>query len=286
MAVSAPAVTIERIDHGVVPSSDLGRAYRFWGSFMGRLDHFANLNLRGLNREVPEMFFYTVANHGGFGVALQDYPVPSAPARDLEGVVWGFEVAAEDLDGVRRAAEARQIRVVGSETYPASSPVVESLFLLDPDGNTIELCRRRDPWPAAPQEGPVVPLRRISHVRAEVTDLDLGARWYGDTFGLIQDDEVPGPDQVTLTVPRTQQYIILRKVDQVAERSTRWVKGPHMDFRISVEHYPTILDRFDRREFYWGQDPTAIPWHEPDPQTVYGYDPFGNRIQIGAARPH
>jgi hypothetical protein len=30
-----------------------------------------------------------------------------------------------------------------------------------------------------------------------------------------------------------------------------------------------------------------IPWHEPDTNTAYGYDPFGNRIQIGiiAKRP-
>ena len=30
-------VTIERIDHGVIPSNDLGRAHRFWGtSWAGR----------------------------------------------------------------------------------------------------------------------------------------------------------------------------------------------------------------------------------------------------------
>ena len=46
-------VTIERIDHGVVPSNDLGWAHRFWGSFMGgEIDHLTNLNIRGLNCEV------------------------------------------------------------------------------------------------------------------------------------------------------------------------------------------------------------------------------------------
>jgi hypothetical protein len=36
-----------------------------------------------------------------------------------------------------------------------------------------------------------------------------------------------------------------------------------------------------------GPDPHLIPWHEPDEKTAYGYDPFGNRIQIGviAKRP-
>ena len=32
--------TIERIDHGVLPSNDLGRAYRFWSKIMGgEIDH-------------------------------------------------------------------------------------------------------------------------------------------------------------------------------------------------------------------------------------------------------
>lgn len=284
MAVAAPDVTIARIDHGVVPSNDLGRSYRFWGQFMGELNHLTNLTIRGLNREVPEMIFYTVGHHRGFGVALQDYPFATTPSRELEGVVWGFEVAADDLLGLRQAAEQRNIRVVRTATYPSPCPIAESLFILDPDGNTVELCRRRDPSSEEPQVGPIAPLRRISHVRVEVSDLSAGQRWYQDTFGLVEDDQVPGENQVTLTVPRTGQLVVLSEVDQVSERSTRWVKGPHMDFRIAAEHYPTILERFDRREFYWGADPTAIPWHEADPHTVYGYDPFGNRIQIGEVR--
>jgi len=92
--------TIDRIDHGVIPSNDLGRAHRFYGSFMGgEIDHLTNLTIRGLNREVPQIIFYTLANHKGWGVALQDFPISPNPARPLEGVVYGFEVAADNLDG-------------------------------------------------------------------------------------------------------------------------------------------------------------------------------------------
>ena len=91
---------------------------------------------------------------------------------------------------------------------------------------------------------------------------------------------MPGEEQVTLTVPNTGQLVILHRVDQVAERSTRAIKGPHIDFRIAPELYPPILERFNRKEYYWGPDPTKIPWHEQGGHTVYGYD-FGNRIQIG-----
>jgi hypothetical protein len=92
---------------------------------------------------------------------------------------------------------------------------------------------------------------------------------------------------LTLTIPRSDQLLILRKVDCVSERSTRCFKGPHIDLRSSEEAYPEILRRFDRKETYWGPDPHLIPWHEPDEKTAYGYDPFGNRIQIGviAKRP-
>ena len=42
-----------------------------------------------------------------------------------------------------------------------------------------------------------------------------------------------------------------------------------------------MFKRFDRSEYYWGPAPAKIPWHEPCIHTVYGYDPFGNRSQIG-----
>ena len=273
--------TIERIDHGVVPSNDLGRAHRFWGTFMGgEIDHLTNLNLRGLNREVPQIIFYTLANHRGFGVALQDFPISPTPARQLEGIVYGFEVAAENLSGIAQILEERKLKWHGPVQYGASCPIKESLFVLDPDGNTIELSIRRDPVIETPQ-GSIVPLRRISHVRIEVTDLEQGRAWYRDTFGLAEKEQVSGDEQFTLTVPKSGQFVILGKVDQVAERSTRAIKGPHIDFRIAPELYPPILEKFNRREFYWGPDPTKIPWHEQGGHTVYGYDPFGNRIQIG-----
>ena len=273
--------TIDRIDHGVIPSNDLGRAHRFYGAFMGgEIDHMTNLNLRGLNREVPQIIFYTLANHKGWGVALQDFPISPNPARPLEGVVYGFEVAAEDIADIARTADEKKLRVQGPVEYAASCPIKQSLFVLDPDGNTLELSIRRDPVSDKPQ-GKIVPLRRISHVRIEVTDLNQGKAWYRDTFGLTEEAQVPGDDQVTLTVPNTEQLVILRKVDQIAERSTRAVKGPHVDFRIAPELYPPILEKFNRKEYYWGPDPTKIPWHEQGGHTVYGYDPFGNRIQIG-----
>ena len=236
--------TIDRIDHGVLPSNDLGRAHRFYSTFMGgELDHLTNLNLRGLNREVPQILFYTLANHKGWGLALQDFPIASTPARPLDGVVYGFEVAAENLSDVVRAAEERKLKFHGPLSYPTPSPIKESVFVLDPDGNTLELSIRRDPVSDKPQ-GRIVPLRRISHVRVEVTDLEQGKSWYRDTFGLSEEQQVPGEQQITLSVPNSGQLVILHRVNQVAERSTRAIKGPHVDFRIAPELYSPILEKF------------------------------------------
>src|SRR5205809_7908366 len=117
---STEKVTIERIDHGVVPSNDLGRAHRFWGSFMGgEIDHLTNLNLRGLNREVPQIILYTLANHRGWGIALQDLPISPTPSRPLEAVVYGFEFATAHLPTVTRAAEARLLKWHGPVGYPS-----------------------------------------------------------------------------------------------------------------------------------------------------------------------
>jgi catechol 2,3-dioxygenase-like lactoylglutathione lyase family enzyme len=280
-------VALERIDHGVLPSNDLGRSFRFWSSFMGaRLGFHANLNSRGLNREVPMIVFFTVANHSGFGLALQDFRLSPTPARQLEGIVWGFEVAADNLAPAVAEADKQKLRWERVTEYAASSPIKESLFVLDPDGNTVELCIRRTPSDVAPQQG-AIPLRRISHVRIEVTDLDLARAWYSKTFGMVEAEQVPGEEQLTMTVAKSGQLVVMRKVAQVAERSTRCFRGPHIDFRASEKCYPEILKRFDRKETYWGPDPDLIPWHEPDSNTTYGYDPFGNRIQIGviAKRP-
>jgi len=252
----------------------------------GQLGHLTNLNSRGLNREVPMILFMTVANHRGFGIALQDFRISPKPARPMEGIVWGFEVAADNLSAVAQEAEKQNLNPQRITDYPSSSPIRESLFVLDPDGNTVEICVLKEPSAQPPQGGPV-PLRRISHVRVEVTDLAVARSWYADTFGLTDGAQVPGDDQLTLTVPKSGQLVILRKVTKVADRSTQCYKGPHIDLRATAESYPEMLKRFNRKETYWGPDPNLIPWHEPDTNTAYGYDPFDNRFQIGifAQRP-
>jgi hypothetical protein len=89
-------------------------------------------------------------------------------------VVYGFEVAADNLADVVRLAEERKLRFHGPVGYAAPSPIKESLYVLDPDGNTVELSIRRDPVSDQPQ-GRIILLRRTAALLA-------GSRRQGSTM--------------------------------------------------------------------------------------------------------
>src|SRR5215210_3970329 len=113
------------------------------------------------NQSTIERIDHGVLPANDLGIALQDFRLSAPPTRPQEGVVWAFEVAATDLSAAIEAAQTQKL-VYDRVEYPAASPVRAALFIVDPDGNTIELCVRKDPSTIAAQ-GSVVPLRRISH---------------------------------------------------------------------------------------------------------------------------
>jgi len=53
-------------------------------------------------------------------------------------------VAGEKSVDVARAAEERQAQIHGPVSYAEPSPIKESLFVLDPTANTLELSVRRE----------------------------------------------------------------------------------------------------------------------------------------------
>ena len=118
-------------------------------------------------------------------------------------------------------------------------------------------------------------LCRISHVRLEVTDLAEAADWYRNTLGLVDTDQVPGDAQLTLAIPETPQLFILREVPEMTQRSL-YPRGPHVDIKVAIGAYDEFVSRLTNIERYWSPFGDRIPWHEPDTQTVYFYDPFGN----------
>lgn len=279
------SISIVRIDHGVVPTNDLGKSLAFYTEVLGaRFDRLVNVNLRGLNREVPEMAFFILANHRGFGLALQDQPIPP-PVRSLEGPVWGFEVDDRGLNGVMESLRKKRVEFDGPVEYPRPSPVAASVFIRDPYDFAYEFCVRAEGKKSDSAGLGDLGLRRISHVRLEVTDLGVAEKWYRETLGLEDADQVPGEGQLTLAVPATGQLFVLRKVAGMTQRS-HYCRGPHVDVRVPVGSLEDFVSRLTNVERYWSPFGARIPWHEPDMETVYFYDPFGNRLQVSQHRVH
>jgi catechol 2,3-dioxygenase-like lactoylglutathione lyase family enzyme len=284
MAV-AVKTAVNRLDHVAVPTNDLGTSLAFYTGVLGaRFDRLVNCNLRGLNRVVPEMVFVTLANHHGMGIALQDEVIPAA-IRPLEGPVTGFEIDERGIEGVVQVLRDKGVAFEGPVEYPAPSPIAASLFVQDPQQNTFELSVRRDAARSNDAPQGHLGLRRISHVRLEVTDLEVAREWYTETLELEPCDQVPGERQFTLAIGETGQLFVVHEVPTMTRRS-HYARGPHVDVKVPIGAFESFVPRLQNVERYWGPNGTEIPWHEPDPLTVYFYDPFGNRFQVSEYGRH
>lgn len=283
MKMGSNGSTIISIDHGVVATNDLGKSVAFYTEVLGgRFERLVNVNLRGLNREVPEMAFFTLANHHGFGLALQEQPIPP-PIRPHEGPVWAFEVDGRGLDKVVDKLRKKQVEFEGPVEYSVPSPIAASVFIRDPYEFVYEFCVRAEGKKSDTAGQGDLGLRRISHARLEVTDLTVAEDWYGEILGLVTSDQIPGEEQLTLSVPASGQLFVLRKVSEMTQRS-HYCRGPHVDVRVPVGSLDKFVSRLTNVERYWSPFGNRIPWHEPDMETVYFYDPFGNRFQVSQYR--
>jgi catechol 2,3-dioxygenase-like lactoylglutathione lyase family enzyme len=269
----------------VVPTNDLWKSIEFFQDvFGGKLNRLVNVNLRGLAREVPEMAFVKVANHPGWGVAMQPQPIPP-PIRPMEGPTWGFEVDERGLEGVRKILDDKKVPCEGPFFYPAPSPIAATLLVRDHHDFEYEFTERRDDAKSDQPAFGDLGLRRISHVRLEVTDLDAAEAWYTDTLKLVPANQVPGEAQITLKTRDSGQLFILREVEEMTQRSW-YAFGPHVDVKVPIGELEIFISRLENIERYWSPFPEKIPWHEPNMNTVYFYDPFGNRLQVSEDIPH
>jgi catechol 2,3-dioxygenase-like lactoylglutathione lyase family enzyme len=117
----------------------------------------------------------------------------------------------------------------------------------------------------------------------EVTDLAEAEKWYREVLGLEDVDQIPGEGQLTLAVSATGQLFVLRKVAKMTQRS-HYCRGPHVDVRVPLGSLQDFVSGLTNIERYWSQFGDQIPWQEPDMETAYFYDPFGNRLQVSQYR--
>lgn len=80
-------------------------------------------------------------------------------------------------------------------------------------------------------------------------------------------------------------HLKVGRVSSVVEESRELEKSMLALFNPigSLEDFVSRLTNVER---YWSPFGTRIPWHEPDMETVYFYDPFGNRLQVSQHRAH
>src|SRR3954468_15351418 len=251
MLATERATAVMRIDHVVMPCNDLGQSL-LW--FQRALDAEApriiGVNQRGLEREVPMLVFFTLANHAGFGVALQSQTIPP-PSRPLEGPVCGFEIDERGLEAVIDVLRRRGLTFDGPVEYPAPCLLAASVFVHGPHDYVYELAVRREPMRNPDPGQGDLGLRRISHVRLEVTDLERARQWYTEVLGLEPAPPVPGERQLTLGVADSGQFFVLREVPQMTARSL-FTRGVHVDVKVPVGSYAVAFAHIDNPERYQG----------------------------------
>ena len=111
----------------------------------------------------------------------------------------------------------KKVKFEGPIEYAAPSPIAASIFLQDPQQNTFELSVRRDDRRSSDAPQGHLGLRRIGHVRLEVTDLERARQWYTETLELEPCDQVPGERQLTFAIGETGQLFVLHEVPAMIE---------------------------------------------------------------------
>jgi len=147
MARNAPgrnSVTeIKWLDHGVLPTNDLGRAILFYTGVLGaELEAITNVDTETFKAGRGMMRCFMRLGPSRFGVFLQREQLP--PPDGLSGgPCYEWEIADTDLGRAVAALESHGVVYEGPIEGPAGYPIARQVFFNDPDGNHVALCVMR-----------------------------------------------------------------------------------------------------------------------------------------------
>jgi catechol 2,3-dioxygenase-like lactoylglutathione lyase family enzyme len=135
---------IKWLDHGVVPTNDLGRAVLFYTRVLGaEIEEIKNIDtatigeIRSKGRGMMRCFMRLGPTR--FGVFLQHKELP--PADGLKGSpCYEWELTDADLDRALGALTDAGVKYEGPVAGPPGYPVAKQVFFNDPDGNHVALC--------------------------------------------------------------------------------------------------------------------------------------------------
>ena len=132
------AISVERVGHVVLKVRSLGRAVPFYRDVLG-LKEVARFGGDATTRSAVNMVFFSATGENHHDVALLEVgaDAPSAPANavGLYHVALKIGDSLDDLRAAKAHLEEHGVSILGIADHRVS----QSIYLSDPDGNTIEV---------------------------------------------------------------------------------------------------------------------------------------------------
>lgn len=138
------AISVERVGHVVLKVRSLDRAVPFYRDVLG-LTEVARFGGQTTLRSRAKMVFFSATGENHHDVALlevgADAPAAPADAVGLYHVALKIGDSLDDLRAAKAHLEASGAKILGISDHRVS----QSIYLSDPDGNTIEVYVDGDP---------------------------------------------------------------------------------------------------------------------------------------------
>jgi len=257
---------VETIDHIAIPVRDLDLNQNFYVEILGLKFKTTRRNPDGSPRQT-----YVLAGDNIIGLHL---PGVSAGVSPSAGPRIGISVSSERLAQVETNLRSANHPFEGPIEHAGDTPLVQSIYFDDPDGNHLEFCLRR-----------IEPKSEcISHTVFETCNIKKALTFYSEVLGT----GVPIPCGAEMLLPtQNGQMIGLVEVGELSERSKKHGRGCHMAMDVPQEDFDSMVALVERHGGKSQGDKRADDGLRPEGErSIYLFDPDNNRLQITAHAPN
>jgi catechol 2,3-dioxygenase-like lactoylglutathione lyase family enzyme len=257
---------VQTIDHIAIPVRDLPRNQDFYVNLLGLKYKTTRRNPDGSPRQT-----YVLAGENIIGLHL---PGIQAGVSTSNGPRIGVCISLERFAQAHEILSAANHPFRGPVEHGEDTPLMQSIYFDDPDGNHLEFCARRQ----APFE------ECISHAVFETRDLNKAITFYTEALGA----GVPVRCGSEVFIPaKNGQMIGLVEVSELSERSKKHGRGCHMAMDVTQEDFDSMVALVERHGGRSQGDNRADDGLRPEGErAIYFFDPDNNRVQITAHAPN